>query len=125
MHEITFPTMLAWLVGSAIAYAGISWGVIRHQVREMTKGLKCMEHRIGTVEQTYVRNKECADKRAECEKDREYHENVLLDKMSEIKILMSDMDRRREDTRQELSVALKEIQKELSDIQRRWPEAGK
>jgi hypothetical protein len=123
MHEITLPTMLAWLIGSGILYAGISWGIVKYQLKqysadlqEMTKGLKCMEKRLTKDEQSYMTRTDCRQQQEDCGNHRTYHENNLVEKMADLKTLMVEMDKRREDTRNELKTALGQISNELGEL---------
>lgn len=126
LYEISKTVAGLWMIGSAILWAGISYGVIKvtqrtfsEKMEKMTEGLKCLEHRLTADEHNYVKVDTCRQDQKRCGQNRDYHESQVCRKIEEIKSQLLDMDRRRSETRAELSEKLTEISEEIIKLKTR------
>jgi hypothetical protein len=123
--EVTKELAVIWTILAGLFFAGISWGVVwwsqrsfERRMDEVTKWMRDMEKRQNADQQRYVTQTQCERERTDCNKNLSYHEGQLLEKLNELKIYMVAMDKKREDTRKELTTQFNIISTELAVLKR-------
>ena len=129
MYEISSAIVTLWTIGTFIFAMGFGWAGIKFgqrqneqsvkevkkDVKEIRECVKELKERLNKDEQNYMTKADCRDEQSECAKHRDYHENRILTKIEELKNYMIEMDKKREETRIELSNTIRSLAIELRE----------
>ena len=121
MIEMTGWILAGWTIGTAALCLASSWGAVKYQqnafekrLDEFTKGQKCIENKMNTMEKTYMTTPDCKDRQKERDTQRDYHESHLIRKLDDLQSFMRDMYQKQETSKTDLKDDLHSIRTDLA-----------
>lgn len=120
------PTLIMFLWGLlTIGFgSGVSWATVKVTLRGVQKdndkrdaALEVLRQRLTCDEHKYVKVVACEKDRAGCEKEKAYHESVILQRLDELKSGVASVIDEQKAVRKELYDRLDEIGKSIQGQQ--------